>query len=146
MTPSLILSKLRESDRRGAELRLDAMNWLNLLDGYDWSGIYVLRGDTLFVDMYVGEPTDHREIPVGRGVCGTAVAENANQVVPDVRELGNYLACSLKTRSEIVVLIRDGETILGQIDIDSHTPNRFAPEDEQFLSELATLLAERWLE
>ncbi|MBX3097817.1 MAG: GAF domain-containing protein [Fimbriimonadaceae bacterium] len=141
-----ILKKLTDSDRRGAGLRLDAMNWLNTLDGYDWSGIYVLRDDMLHLDMYVGEPTDHREIPVGRGVCGTAVAENSNQVVADVRELSNYLACSVSTRSEIVVLIRDGDTILGQIDIDSHTPNRFAPEDEQFLIELATLFANRWLE
>jgi len=144
MTPTDILGKLRASHRRGVDLRLDAMNWLNHLEGYDWSGIYSLQGDALRLDMYVGEPTDHTEIPVGRGVCGTAVAQNANQVVGDVRSLDNYLACSLKTRSEIVVLIRNGDTILGQIDIDSHTPARFQPDDEQFLEELARLLAERW--
>lgn len=144
MTPTDILEKLRASKRRGTHLRLDAMNWLNLLDGYDWSGIYVLQGDTLHLDMYAGEPTEHTEIPVGRGVCGTAVAEKSNQVVDDVRTLENYLACSLKTRSEIVVLIKDGENILGQIDIDSHTPARFGAEDERFLEEIARLLAERW--
>jgi L-methionine (R)-S-oxide reductase len=82
---------------------------------------------------------------VGQGVCGTAVAENRNQVVPDVRELSNYLSCSVQTRSEIVVLIRDESgTILGQLDIDGHEVARFGATDEEFLSKLATILATRW--
>jgi GAF domain-containing protein len=92
----------------------------------------------------VGTPTDHTEIPVGRGVCGTAVAENQNQVIPDVRELSNYLACSLETRAELVVLIRRNNEILGQIDIDSHTTNRFQQEDVALLEAMAEILAERW--
>jgi L-methionine (R)-S-oxide reductase len=103
-----------------------------------------LEGDTLVLDQYVGAATDHTHIPVGRGVCGTAVAENANQVIEDVRELGNYLACSLQTRSEIVVLIRDGDKILGQIDIDGHTVGSFDSSDEAFLEQVAEILAERW--
>lgn len=97
------------------------------------------------LDEYVGEATDHVRIPVGRGVCGTAVAERSNQVIEDVRSLSNYLACSLKTRSELVVLIYalDG-SILGQIDIDGHKVGAFDATDEAFLEELAKVLAERW--
>ena len=144
MNPDAILDHLRRSPRRGLALRLDAMNWLNKLDGYDWSGIYALHGDQLHLDSYVGTPTDHTEIPVGRGVCGTAVAENQNQVIPDVRELSNYLACSLETRAELVVLIRREGQILGQIDIDSHTTDRFQAEDVALLEAMAEILAERW--
>jgi GAF domain-containing protein len=117
---------------------------LSGLEGYDWSGIYRLEGNELVLDAYVGAETDHTRIPVGRGVCGTAVAEDRNQVVHDVRERTNYLACSAQTRSEIVVLIRRDGHILGQIDIDGHTVGAFGPEDEAFLDALAELLAARW--
>ncbi len=121
------------------------MSALDALPEYHWSGIYRLEGDTLVLDAYVGAATDHTHIPVGRGVCGTAVAERSNQVIADVRELDNYLACSLQTRSEIVVLIysEDG-TILGQIDIDGHTVGAFDASDESMLEELARELAARW--
>jgi GAF domain-containing protein len=117
---------------------------LSALPGYDWSGIYRLEGDELVLDAYVGAETDHVRIPVGTGVCGTAVAEDANQVVTDVRELTNYLSCSTLTRSEIVVLIRSGSKVLGQIDIDGHAVGAFDGSDEAFLEELAADLAERW--
>ncbi len=110
-------------------------------DLYDWIGVYVLRGDVLQLGPYAGEPTEHTSIPVGRGVCGTAVAENQNQIVHDVRELANYISCSPEVLSEIVVLIRDGGTVLGQIDVDSDTVGAFDEEDEFFLTELADLLA-----
>lgn len=108
---------------------------------YHWVGIYWLQGDTLVLGPYVGAATEHDRIPVGRGVCGTAVAEGKNQVVADVRLLSNYLACSLETRSEIVVLIRQGERIVGQIDIDGHEPGAFDASDEALLSEVAQRLA-----
>lgn len=120
------------------------MSVLGALPGYDWSGIYRLEGDTLIVDAYVGAATDHTRIPVGRGVCGTAVAEDRNQTVDDVRELENYLSCSAFTRSEIVVLIRRGGEVLGQIDIDGHQVGQFDASDEAMLAELGELLAERW--
>jgi GAF domain-containing protein len=96
------------------------------------------------LDAYVGAATDHTEIPVGRGVCGSAVSENRNKVIADVREEENYLACSLETRSEIVVLIKKGDMILGQIDIDGHVVDRFRREEEEFLSEMAEILASKW--
>ncbi len=120
---------------------------MTLLDGlpaYDWSGIYRLEGDELILDEYVGASTEHTRIPVGKGVCGTAVAEQRNQVIEDVRELANYLACNTQTRSEIVVLIRREGQILGQIDIDGHTVGAFDASDEAMLEAMAEVLAERW--
>ena len=121
------------------------MEQLDALDSYNWSGVYRLEGDTLVLDEYVGAHTDHTRIAVGVGVCGTAVAEGKNQVISDVRELSNYLACSLETRSELVVLIFSPEhEILGQIDIDGHTVGAFDASDEEMLESLAKVLAERW--
>jgi GAF domain-containing protein len=112
--------------------------------GYDWVGIYLLSGDTLVLHNYIGKPTEHTQIPVGVGVCGTAVAELSNQVINDVRKLENYLACSQETRSEIVVLIRRGAEIFGQIDIDSDKANAFGVDDESMLQRIADLLATRF--
>lgn len=139
-----ILADLSQSDLAGSQLRRRAMELLSALPTYNWSGIYLLEGDTLVLDEYVGAATDHTRIKVGVGVCGTAVAEDANQVIEDVRQLENYLACSLQTRSEIVVLIRRNGEILGQIDIDGHQVGAFSASDEEFLDRMAALLADRW--
>ena len=139
-----ILDRIRSSNRTGFDLRLEAMQALDEIETYNWSGIYRLEGNTLVLDAYVGAETDHTHIPVGRGVCGTAVAENANQVIADVRELTNYLACSTQTRSEIVVLIKRDDTILGQIDIDGHVVGAFDGSDECLLESIADCLARRW--
>ena len=109
---------------------------------WDWSGIYVLAGDTLVLGPATA-PADHSRIAIGEGVCGTAVAEDENQIVADVRGVENYLACSIHTRSELVVLIRDGGRIVGQFDIDSDTVGAFSAEDERLLDELAGLVAPR---
>ena len=111
---------------------------------YHWVGIYLLEGDTLVLNNYIGKPTEHTRIPVGQGVCGVAVAQGANQIVGDVTKLDNYLACSLETRSEIVVLIRREADIFGQIDIDSDQENAFDKEDESLLARVANLLARRF--
>ncbi len=110
---------------------------------WDWVGVYLLAGDDLVLGPYVGDPTDHVRIPVGRGVCGTAVATGHNQVVDDVTGLDNYLACSTSTRSEIVILIRHRGEIVGQFDVDSDTPAAFCSHDEALLSALAEMAAPR---
>jgi L-methionine (R)-S-oxide reductase len=112
---------------------------------WDWSGIYLLVEGTLIVGPFAGseEPPEHSRIEVGEGVCGTAVAEDENQLVEDVRELDYYLACSLSTRSELVVLIRDGGKIVGQFDIDSDERGAFTGEDKLLLDELATMISPR---
>lgn len=113
-------------------------------DKYNWVGIYLMRdeADKLWLHNYVGAPTEHAEIEVGQGVCGTAVAEKANQTVQDVSAVENYLACSPKVKAEMVVLIRAGDEILGQIDVDSHQKDAFDEDDEQGLQLVADKLAE----
>jgi GAF domain-containing protein len=107
--------------------------------------IYVLKGDTLELGPYIGAPTEHTRIKVGVGVCGTAIAEDADINVPDVRALDNYLACSVETRSELVVLIRDAKgRIVGQIDIDSHTAGAFGPAEEELVKQTARELSALW--
>jgi L-methionine (R)-S-oxide reductase len=114
---------------------------------FNWVGIYELRGKYLELGPFIGAPTDHKKIKVGEGVCGTAVAEDADQNVPDVRSRKNYLSCSLDTRSELVVLVRNrAGKILGQIDIDSHTLNAFGPDEEQAVKKVAGELGEVWPE
>jgi len=108
---------------------------------FNWVGIYLLKGDMLELGPYVGAATDHTRIRVGQGVCGTAVAENADQNIPDVEGHENYLACSIETKSELVVLIRNAAgQILGQIDIDSHTKAAFGPDEERAVKTVAELL------
>jgi L-methionine (R)-S-oxide reductase len=109
---------------------------------WDWSGIYLLAGDVLVLGPRTA-PADHSRIGIGEGVCGTAVSEDRNQIVEDVREVENYLACSIHTRSELVVLIRDSGRIVGEFDIDSDTVGAFTHEDEALLEEMGALISGR---
>jgi L-methionine (R)-S-oxide reductase len=102
---------------------------------------YMLDGDELTLEAYAGRETPHTRIPVGRGVCGTAVATGTDQNVPDVGAVGNYLACNLDTKSELVVLVRRGPTILGQIDIDSDVAAGFTAEHHRAVRAVADALA-----
>ena len=110
---------------------------------WGWVGVYLLVGDRLVLGPFVGPPTEHTRIPIGVGVCGTAVARDTNVVVDDVRRLDNYLACSAGTRSEIVVLIRDAGAVVGQFDVDSDDVAAFGPDDEALLDHLAALAGPR---
>ncbi len=102
---------------------------------------YMLHDNELILEAHAGRDTEHRRIPVGTGVCGTAVATGQDQNVPDVGAIGNYLACNLFTKSELVVLIRRGDQILGQIDIDSDVPAGFGVEAHARVKEVADALA-----
>ena len=110
---------------------------------YTWVGIYLLDGNELVLGPYVGKPSPHTRIPLGRGICGAAAAEKATIVVDDVNADSRYLACSIETKSEIVVPIMRGGDVLGEIDIDSDRPAAFGPADRELLEPLAALLAER---
>jgi GAF domain-containing protein len=103
--------------------------------------LYMLHGNELVLEAFAGRETEHTRIPVGVGVCGTAVASGEDQNVPDVQAVGNYLACNAWTRSELVVLIRRGSLILGQIDIDSDVPNPFTADEEAAVKRVADALA-----
>jgi L-methionine (R)-S-oxide reductase len=114
-------------------------------DRFNWVGAYLLNaeGTELWLHNYVGSPTEHAKIPVGTGICGRAVAEKTNLNVPDVSKEENYLACSPDVQSEMVVLIRAGDEIYGQIDIDSEDAAAFTEEDEIGLQGVADKLAEQ---
>ena len=120
-----IISELDRLQKSGApfeDLLKAAVHGLHELDDrFHWTGIYELFPDNVLrLGPFIGAPTDHVFIGVGRGVCGTAVAERRNINLPAVRLESNYLACSTETRSELVILIRRGEKIYAQVDIDSH--------------------------
>jgi L-methionine (R)-S-oxide reductase len=108
---------------------------------YNWVGIYLLDGNELVLGPFVGKPSPHTRIPLGRGVCGAAAAEQATIIVDDVNADPRYLACNVETRSEIVVpIMLDGE-VLGEIDIDSDRLAAFGPKDQALLESVAALLA-----
>ena len=110
---------------------------------YTWVGIYLLDGNELVLGPFVGKPSPHTRIPLGRGICGAAAAEKATIVVDDVNADPRYLACSLDTKSEIVVPIMQGTEVLGEIDIDSDKRAAFGAGDRTLLEPIAALLAER---
>jgi L-methionine (R)-S-oxide reductase len=111
-----------------------------------YTGVYIYwleSADILRLRAFRGRPTEHVRIPVGQGVCGRAAREKQTVVVDDVTADPAYLACSLETKSEIVVPVMRGATVLGEIDIDSDVPAAFTSEDTEFLEKLAVLIAAR---
>ena len=108
---------------------------------YSWTGIYLLEAGMLVLHNQIGPPTPHERIPVGQGICGLAARERRSVVVPDVTRDSRYLACSLATRSEIVVPIMRGPEVLGEIDVDSDRLDAFGDEDRVLLEETAGLVA-----
>lgn len=111
--------------------------------GAPYTGVYLymLCGDALVLEAFDGRPTEHTRIPVGTGICGRAVAEGRDINVADVTQADGYLACSVETRSELVVLIRRRDEILGQIDIDSDVPDAFDAAEQRAVREVADALA-----
>lgn len=112
---------------------------------YNWVGFYMLDpndANVLVLGPFHGAPTEHVRIPVSEGICGAAVAQGETVIVDDVASDPRYLACSIETRSEIVVPIRAKGKIIGEIDIDSHDEKAFGAEDRAFLEECAVLFGE----
>jgi GAF domain-containing protein len=109
----------------------------------DWTGFYWLDprdAQMLVLGAFVGEPTPHVRIPVTEGICGAAVAGGETVIVDDVHADPRYLSCSIRTQSEIVVPIRAAGKVVGEIDIDSHTPAAFSEADRSFLEAAAGIL------
>ncbi len=141
-----LLQRLELMRERGAgfdALLDEAVKGLHETDRrFHWTGVYELFPDNVLrLGPFVGAPTDHVFIGVGQGVCGTAIAERRNMNIPDVRNLSNYLACSASTRSEMVVLIRRGERIFAQIDIDSDQVAAFDDDSMAEVQRVADWLA-----
>jgi L-methionine (R)-S-oxide reductase len=109
-----------------------------------FTGVYfywMAGAGTLVLRAFRGRPTQHVRIPVGQGICGRAAREGRTVVVDDVNADPAYLACSIETRSEIVVPVVRGSEVLGEIDIDSDVPAAFGEDDRRFLERLAALIA-----
>ena len=116
------------------------------LTHYNWVGFYMIEkgrpGEEpmLVLGPYVGAITPHTRIPLNQGICGAAASSGHTVIVDDVNADPRYLACSIETKSEIVVPIRMKGTIVGELDIDSHTPAAFKPDDRQLVEHCARLV------
>jgi GAF domain-containing protein len=110
------------------------------LDGLNWAGFYLVEGDRLVLGPFQGKPACI-EIPLGRGVCGTAAAQRQTLVVPNVHLFDGHIACDSASNSEIVVPLFNGDEVVGVLDIDSPLFNRFSDEDRAGLEEFAKILS-----
>jgi len=114
-------------------------------DRFDWVGVYLLNSEenVLWLHNYVGKDAPHSKIPVGDGVCGSAVAEGKNTNVPDVSTVDNYIVGDPRVKSEMVVLIRGEDEIFGLINIDSRTAEAFTDEDSAAVQMVTDKLADQ---
>jgi GAF domain-containing protein len=113
---------------------------------YDWVGFYILdqEKNELVLGPYVGKPTQHTHIAVGKGICGQVAESGRTMVVQDVTQVENYISCGLDVQSEIVVpVLKDGKFV-AELDIDSHSPAPFTPADSEFLAKVCELLTDRF--
>lgn len=114
---------------------------------YHWVGFYLVEHPEkreLVLGPFAGEPTEHVRIPFGRGICGQAVEKKETMVVQDVSRETNYLSCSPQVKSEILVPIMKGDTVVGELDIDSHERGPFTEDDRVFLERVCRLLSALW--
>lgn len=107
--------------------------------GWLWVGFYLVKGDQLVVGPFQG-PVACTRIRKGQGVCGTSWAEERTLIVPDVNTFPGHIACSSLSRSEIVVPLRAGPSVIGVLDVDSSAPNAFDTEDGHWLEEMVKLI------
>ncbi len=114
-------------------------------DRFDWVGVYLVNPEenVVWLHNYVGRPTTHSKIPIGEGICGTAVANGEDVNVPDVSAVEHYIECDRRTKSEMVVLIRGGDEIFGLVNIESRTEKAFTDEDSAAVQTLADKVAEQ---
>jgi L-methionine (R)-S-oxide reductase len=131
-----------DPDPRGVLTRTVAV-LKGAIPDYTWVGIYLLEGDELVLGPFLGKPSPHTRIPLGRGICGAAATGKATVIVDDVNADPRYLACSIETQSEIVVPIMLGGRVLGEIDIDSDRLRAFGAADRELLEAVAAFIAPR---
>jgi L-methionine (R)-S-oxide reductase len=143
-----VIRQLRTAIERSPshdEAMLEAVNILKQkMPDYSWVGIYLLDGDHLQLGPFLGQPSPHTRIALNQGICGAAATHRETIIVDDVDADPRYLACSLETRSEIVVPIVKGTRVLGEIDIDSDKKAAFGPADRDLLEAAADLLAAKF--
>jgi L-methionine (R)-S-oxide reductase len=114
---------------------------------YNWVGFYMIEKSTaapvLVLGHFEGAMTPHTRIPLNQGICGAAASSGHTVVVDDVHNDSRYLACSIETKSEIVVPLFVNGNVVGELDIDSHFPAAFTPEDRQLVEHCAALVGKR---
>lgn len=147
LIPEDVLARLREvASAPNAKERLpfEVVHILkNNYPYYDWVGIYNLEeDDTLVLGPFLGKPSPHTRIKTDSGICGAAVREEQTIIIDDVNADPRYLACSLETKSEIVVPIFKNGVVVGEIDIDSHKQAAFTEVDRKLLEEIAVILSQ----
>lgn len=133
--------KIKEiiSEGEASQVLHDVVDFLyESFDKYSWIGIYIVCGDNLILGPWRGEQaTEHTQIPIGRGICGSAAMSGKTEIVSDVSKDKRYLSCFISTRSEIVVPIKKNGEVVGEIDIDSDIPDAFDENDAVFLEKVA---------
>ncbi len=112
-------------------------------DGFSWTGFYMMKNGALEIGPYVGPETPHTRIPLNSGICGAAASQKKSIIVDDVTGDPRFLACSPQTKSEIVVPLLDGESVLGEIDIDSNQRGFFSLDDKKMFEEIAVTIVKR---
>ena len=135
--------EIKKSVSDSSDVLQNIVNYLcDTFDHYNWVGIYLVKGDNLFLGPWVGpEATEHTKIPIGQGVCGSAAETGSTEIVDDVNQDNRYLACFVNTKSEIVVPIYKNEIVVGEIDIDSDKIGAFTKEDKIFLEKVAEMIS-----
>ena len=147
LEPNDVLVELQELRENGflsdALLRRAVKDIAAADDRFDWVGVYLVKSEenVVWLHNYVGRPTPHSKIAIGEGICGTAVEKGENAIVPDVSAVDHYIACDPRVKSEMVVLIRGGDDVLGLIDIDSRTADALTDEDSAAVQVVADELA-----
>ena len=111
------------------------------LEDLNWAGFYLLEGETLVLGPFQGRPACI-EIPLGRGVCGTAAQTGQTQLVPDVHLFPGHIACDSASNSEIVVPLRIDGKVAGVLDLDSPWPGRFTVEDQAGLEAVGSIVSQ----
>lgn len=148
VTYSDVLANVRTAIEQApsyTDAMLEAVNVLKSeMPDYSWVGVYLLDGQDLILGPYRGKPSPHTRIPLNQGICGAAASTRETIIVDDVDADPRYLACSLETRSEIVVPIMRGNDVLGEIDIDSDRKAAFGAADRELLEAVAALLAGKY--
>ena len=140
---TLIKTKLNSGISQKDGLQFICQLLFGHVESYDWVGYYLHNPEKkeLVLKTYVGQPTDHTNIPFGKGICGQVALSNKNFIVDDVSAQDNYIACSLDVKSEIVIPLFVNGNNIGQIDIDSNNLQSFSEKDATFLSEVNRLVS-----
>ena len=139
--PCAMLEALTGTERDRTAVLSNASALIKMvLPDVNWAGFYLFDGTELVLGPFQGLPACIR-IPLGRGVCGTAAERLETLVVPDVHAFPGHIACDSASRSEIVVPIKRGVSLLGVLDVDSPSPARFGGEEQTMLEKMAEFLS-----